>query len=112
MRFAAAAGLAIAAATPLVANLSWDGAPVLLRQYLAAEPGLGRFAFFPCAAYIGFGLAAGTLVKRDDRGAVRTADAVVGADRVALVWRGQYFSNMPYSLYRKSNFWTDSPALV
>ena len=30
----------------------------------------------------------------------------------ALVITAQYFSNVPYSIYTKSNFWTDSPALV
>ena len=44
-------------------------------------PGRGRFAFFPCAAYIGFGLAAGTMVKRA-AGALGTADAMVGAGRL------------------------------
>jgi fucose 4-O-acetylase-like acetyltransferase len=30
----------------------------------------------------------------------------------ALIFIGQYFSNIPYSVYTKSSFWTDSPALV
>ena len=29
-----------------------------------------------------------------------------------LVIGGQYFSNMPYSLYPKSEFWLDSPGLI
>jgi peptidoglycan/LPS O-acetylase OafA/YrhL len=29
-----------------------------------------------------------------------------------MVAGGQYFSNIPYSLYPKSNFWIDSPALI
>ena len=111
-RFAAAAGLAIAAASPLVANFAWGGAPVLLRQYLAAEPGLGRFAFFPCAAYIGFGLAAGTIVKRTEPDRFERLmqwSVLIG---LGLVLGGQYFSSIPYSIYTRSNFWSDSPALV
>jgi fucose 4-O-acetylase-like acetyltransferase len=30
----------------------------------------------------------------------------------AMIFIGQYFSNIPYSVYAKSSFWTDSPALV
>ena len=111
-RFAVAAALAIAAAAPVVANLSWTGAPVLLRQYLAAEPGLGRFAFFPCAAYVGFGLAAGTIVKR---AAAERFDRLMQWSVLigfAMVFGGQYFSSIPYSIYTRSSFWTDSPALI
>jgi len=111
-RFALAAGLAIAAAAPLVANFTWDGAPMLLRQYLAAEPGLGRFAFFPCAAYIGFGLAAGTIVKRTAAERFERLMQWSVLMGFGLVLGGQYFSNIPYSIYTKSTFWTDSPALV
>lgn len=111
-RFAVAAGLGIAAASPLVANLPWDGAPALLREYLAAAPGRGRFAFFPCAAYVGFGLAAGTFVKR---AAAERFDRLMQWSVLigfALVFFAQYFSNIPYSVYTKSSFWTDSPALI
>jgi uncharacterized membrane protein len=111
-RFAAAAGLAIAAAAPLVANLPWAGAPLLLRQYLAAEPGVGRFAFFPCAAYIGFGLAAGAIVKRTETERFERLMQWSVLTGVGLVLGGEYFSSIPYSLYTKSNFWSDSPVLV
>jgi len=111
-RFAVAAGLGIAAASPWVANLAWDGAPVLLRQYLAAEPGLGRFAFFPCAAYVGFGLAAGTIVKRTAAERFERLMQWSVLMGFGLVFGGQYFSILPYSIYTKSSFWTDSPALV
>src|SRR4029079_9841035 len=29
-----------------------------------------------------------------------------------LMFTGQYFSNLPYSMYTKSSFWSDSPTLV
>jgi fucose 4-O-acetylase-like acetyltransferase len=29
-----------------------------------------------------------------------------------VVFSAQYFSNIPYSIYTKSNFWTDNPTLV
>ena len=30
----------------------------------------------------------------------------------SMVFIGQYFSNIPYSVYTNANFWMDSPALV
>jgi uncharacterized membrane protein len=113
-RFAALAGLAVAAASPLVASLAWGNAPLLIQEYLAPVTGQGRghFPFFPNAAYLGFGLASGTMVKRS---------AEDGFDRLmqwslllglALVLFGQYFSNLPYSFYTNSHFWTDSPVLI
>jgi uncharacterized membrane protein len=113
-RFAALAGIAVAAASPLVAHLAWDGAPPLLQDYLAPVTGQGRghFPFFPNAAYLGFGLAAGTVVKRsaEDRfDRLMQWSVLLG---LALVLGGEYFANVPYSVYAKSNFWTDSPTLI
>ncbi len=110
--FAMAAGLVIAAAAPVVANLSWDGAPRLIHEYLAPGQGRGRFAFFPCAAYVAFGAAVGTIVKRT---AVERVERLMQWSVLigfALVFTAQYFSNVPYSLYPRSNFWTDSPSLI
>ncbi len=107
---AAAAGVLIAAAAPVVANLDWTGVPQLIHEYLAPGQGRGRFAFFPCASYVAFGLALGALVKRTltiER--LMQWSVLVG---FALVFSAQYFSNTPYSVYPKSNFWTDSPALI
>jgi uncharacterized membrane protein len=111
-RFAAAAGLAIAMASPVIANLSWDGVPQLLHEYLAPGFGRGRFPFFPCAAYLAFGLAAGVIVKRvaaERMDRLMQWSVLVG---FGMVFIAQYFSNLPYSIYPKSNFWTDSPALT
>lgn len=103
---------AIAALSPVMANLPWDGAPTLLREYLVPIPGRGRFPFFPCASYLGFGLAMGTIVKRV--AAERFERLMQWSLLIGLgaVFVSQYFSNLPYSIYSKSNFWTDSPALV
>jgi len=111
-RFAAAAGTVIAAASPLVANLSWNGVPPLVHEYLAPGFGRGRFPFFPCASYLAYGLAAGVLVKRiaaERMDRLMQWSVLVGFGMVFIV---QYFANLPFSLYSKSNFWTDSPALI
>jgi uncharacterized membrane protein len=114
VRYAVLGSLAVAAAAPLIANLDWQGAPALLQEYLTygQGQGRGRFPLFPNAAYVGFGLAAGSVVKRiaEERfDRLMQWSVLIG---FALVFSGQYFSNIPYSLYTKSNFWTDSPSLV
>lgn len=109
---AAAVALAIAAASPVIANLDWSGAPTLLHEYLAPMPGRGRFAFFPNASYAGFGLAAGFLVRRSPPEAIDRLMQWLVIAGFAMVFSGQYFASLPYSIYSSSNFWTNSPALV
>ena len=114
LRFAVAGAALIAGLAPLVANLDWGSTPSLVREYLAAgtNSGRGRFAFFPCAAYLGFGIAAGATVRRaaaERMERVMQWSVLIG---FTLVFVAQYFSNIPYSIYPKSNFWSDSPALI
>lgn len=111
-RWVALGALAVAAASPVVANLDWGSTPQVIQEYLAPGHGRGRFAFFPNAAYIGFGLAAGTAVKHalaDRMERLMQWSLLLG---LVLVVVAQYFSNIPYSIYTKSNFWTDSPTLI
>ena len=111
-RFAVLGAAAVAMLSPVMANLPWDGAPPLLREYLVPGVGRGRFAFFPCASYVGFGIAAGLAVKRvaEDR-MDRLMQWTVLAG-FALIFTSQYFSNLPYSIYADSSFWTNSPTLI
>jgi uncharacterized membrane protein len=111
-RWAAAGALAVAAASPVVANLDWGATPSLIQEYLAPGHGRGHFPFFPCASYLGFGLAAGTMVKRTAAERMERLmqwSVIVG---LVLILAAEYFANVPYSIYEKSNFWTDSPALI
>ena len=110
--FAVVAALLIAAAAPVVANLAWGGVPQLIHEYLAPGLGRGRFAFFPCASYIGFGLALGAIVKRTAAEQIERLLAWCVPIGFALVFTAQYFSNLPYSIYPHSDFWTDSPTLI
>src|SRR5580698_2079443 len=71
VRFALGGALAVAVLAPVIEGLSWSGTPQLIVEYLAPGPNRGRFPFFPYAAYVGFGLAAGSVVKRT---AERTAE--------------------------------------
>jgi putative flippase GtrA len=103
---------AIAAVSPFTANFNWSVAPPLLHEYLAPGAGRGHFPFFPCASYVGFGMTAGAAVRRagmDRMDRLTQWAALFGG---ALILGGQYVSNLPYAVYPKSNFWTDSPTLV
>ncbi len=112
IRFAIAGGLAVAAAAPLVSALDWSGVPTLVRDYLAPSPAKGRFAFFPCAAYVGFGIAAGAVVKRVEAKRMDRLLQWTVIVALGLIVGAQYFANLPYSIYAHSDFWSDSPALI
>ena len=106
-----AAAIAIAAVSPFAANWDWTAVPDVVRQYLQAGYGRGHFPFFPCASYLGFGMTrVRATVYRD--GAHGPPYAMGRADRRRLILAAQYVSNLPYSVYPKSNFWTDNPALI
>jgi fucose 4-O-acetylase-like acetyltransferase len=111
-RYTLVAGLAIAGLAPVMANLNWTPAPALLQEYLVPVAAHNRFPFFPCASYAAFGLAVGTIVKhtpeeRFER--VMQWGVLIG---FGLILVAQYLSNIPYSIYAKSDFWLNSPTLI
>jgi uncharacterized membrane protein len=110
IRFVTAAGLVILSAAPLIANLDWSGTPLLLQEYLVPAPGR-RFPLFPWSAYLAFGMAAGSIVKRAPAERMERLMQWSVLAGFGLVFGAQYFSNLPYSLYTKTSFWLDSPAL-
>ncbi len=55
-------GAVIAGLAPVACGIDWNRTPTLLRDYLI--PGPHRFAFFPQAAYVPFGMAAGFALRR------------------------------------------------
>lgn len=109
-RLCAVLGLAIAAASPLISQLDWSGVHPLLKNYIA--PDYVFFSFFPWAAFFAFGLSMGSVIRllRDDQmdRAMQWA-ALLGA---GLIVGGRYSAEIPYSLYARSEFWLDSPALI
>lgn len=112
IRYSVVAAVAVAAAAPVISGLDWSGAAPWLRDYLVPSPLRGRFPFFPCASYIGFGLATGTAVKRAaGEGLDRLMRWVVLIGFV-LVFGARYFSNLPFSLYAHADFWRNSPGLI
>ena len=76
------------------------------------RPERTAFSIFPWGSYLAFGLAAGSavpFVKRAEWTRVMQWAALCG---FGLLLGGQYFSNLPFSIYSNSNFWLNSPALV
>jgi uncharacterized membrane protein len=103
-------GLVIAGMAPVISALDGDGVPWILRAYFV--PSLNYFAFFPWAAFLAFGMAAGSvlrLVKQEDMQKVMLWALGLG---VAMALAAQYMQTLPYSLYPKSDFWLNGPALT
>ncbi len=110
MRIAAAAGVILAGFAPVISNLDSSAVPAAIRSYFV--PGYNVFSIFPWGAFLAFGVAAGSvipLLDRKDWNRVMQWSALAG---FGLVLGGQYFSNLPFSIYSKSEFWLNSPALV
>jgi len=103
-------GALIAGLAPIACALDWNWAPTLLRDYLI--PGPRRFAFFPEAAYVPFGMAAGFVLRRAGERGLQTAMTWIAFTGFGLLYGGQFFSAQPYSLYPNSDFWVSSPGLI
>src|SRR5579871_101597 len=110
VRMCAALGVAIAACAPLVSAIDWRWLPPNISAYFV--PNYNYFAFFPWAAFIAFGLSIGSalrVIRPEHMNRFMQWGTLVA---FALILGGQYFSNLPYSLYPKSEFWLDSPGLI
>jgi uncharacterized membrane protein len=110
VRLCAGLGLAIAILAPLVSAIDWGWLPPQISAYFV--PSFQYFAFFPWAAFIAFGLSIGSalrLAKPEHINRMMQWGTLAG---LALILGGQYFSNLPYSLYPKSDFWLNSPGLI
>jgi uncharacterized membrane protein len=110
VRLCAGLGIAIAVASPLVSAINWTWLPPGISAYFV--PSYQYFAFFPWASFIAFGLSIGSvlrLVKQDQMNRVMQWAGLLG---FGLIAGGEYFSNFPYSIYPKSEFWLDSPGLI
>jgi uncharacterized membrane protein len=109
VHLSAALGVAIAVASPVVSQIDWSFAP-LIKDYIV--PDRLFFGFFPWAAFVAFGLSAGSLIRILDPAGLERAVQWAAILGVALVVSSQYLSNMPFSIYSKSDYWLNSPWLV
>lgn len=103
-------GLVIAGLSPLMSMIDPASVPSLIRSYFF--PSYNYFGFFPWASFLAFGMAAGSLiriVKKEDMQQAMLWTMTIGLGVAAISY---YFSNLPYSIYAKSEFWLNSPALI
>jgi uncharacterized membrane protein len=110
IRLCAILGVAIAAASPLVSGMDWSHAPEIVRHYIV--PDYNFFGFFPWAAFVAFGLSAGSILRRLKPEDVPTTMQWMGWGGVALGFAAYSISNMSSSIYSRSEFWLNSPALI
>ena len=110
VRYGAILGLAVAVASPVVSQIDWSGAHPLIKAYLA--PDYASFGFFPWGAFVAFGVSAGSLIRIVSAEQLERAMQWSGVCGCTLIVASQYLSNVPYSLYPKSEFWLDSPFLI
>jgi hypothetical protein len=110
VRLCAVVGFAIAFGAPLVSQMDWSAAPEIVRNYLV--PDYRFFSFFPWAAYLAFGMSAGSIIRIAPQDAMERAmqwAAIIGG---ALILTCQYFAGLPFSIYAKSDYWLNSPAQI
>jgi fucose 4-O-acetylase-like acetyltransferase len=110
VRLAAGAGLLIAIASPLVSQLDMSRIPSAVRGYLA--PDYAAFGFFPWAAFLAFGVSAGSLIRMLDAAQMERAMRWAAGLGCALLIGSRYLFAIPYSIYTKSEFWLNSPWMI
>jgi uncharacterized membrane protein len=110
IRLCAILGVAIAAASPLISSLDWSGMPAIVRNYVI--PDHTFFGFFPWAAFVAFGMSAGSILRLLKPADVAAAMQWFGWGGLALAFGAYAISNMSLSIYPNSDFWLNSPALI
>ncbi len=110
VRLCAALGVLIAAASPIISQLDLSAIPTPIRQYIV--PDYNAFGFFPWGAFVAFGMSVGSIIRLMQPEQYERAAQWAALIGVVLISAGQYFSNVPYSIYSHSEFWLDSPWLT
>jgi uncharacterized membrane protein len=110
IRFCAILGCAIALLSPLVTQAAPWISPPLLRSYLV--PSYNEFGFFPWAAFIAFGMSAGSLLRRLDGEQITRAMQWFALAGIGMAFGASALSNAVPAIYLKSDYWLDGPALI
>lgn len=109
-RWAAGIGAGVAAASPLISAVDWTSVHPYLRAYIV--PDYNYFPLFPWAAFLAFGVAAGSVLRMVPSAELPRLMQWVALGGIALWAVGRYLADLPYQIYPKSDFWLDSPLLV
>ena len=103
-------GLVIAALSPLVSMIDPTHVPWIVRSYFF--PSYNYFGFFPWASFLAFGMVAGSVIRCVKPEEMPRAMLWMLSIGIGLAVTAHHLSTMPYSLYAKSEFWLNSPALI
>jgi len=103
-------GLVVAGLAPVLSVMDSDSIPWLVRSYIMPSP--VYFAFFPWAAFLAFGMAAGSALRLIKHEQLDKAMAWALGLGLVMMLTSQYLSSLPYSVYIKSDFWLNSPGLT
>jgi uncharacterized membrane protein len=110
IRLCTVLGLVVAGLAPFVSMIDGSTVPWIMRAYLF--PSLSSFGFFPWASFLAFGMAAGSVIRTAKQEEMSRMMLWMMAVGIGLVLAAQYLSNLPFSVYPKSDFWLNSPALI
>jgi peptidoglycan/LPS O-acetylase OafA/YrhL len=110
IRLCAILGVAVAAASPLITGLDVSGLPSIVRGYLV--PDHLFFGFFPWAAFVAFGMSAGSILRLLKPEEVGPTMQWFGWGGLALAFAAYTISGMGPSIYSNSDFWLNSPDLI
>jgi uncharacterized membrane protein len=110
VKLCAILGVVVAGASPIISQLDWSRLHPFVRAYIV--PDAMTFSFFPWAAFVAFGMSAGSILRIMPMEQMHRGMQWAAMLGFGLILGGQYFANLPYSVYAKSDFWIDSPALI
>jgi hypothetical protein len=110
IRHCAILGIAIAAASPVISGLDWSGTPWFIKFYII--PDHLNFGIFPWAAFVAFGLSAGSILRRLRGDETMQAMQWFGWGGLVLAFGSWSISNMGLSIYPSSDFWLNGPSLI
>src|SRR3984957_15730655 len=110
VRLCAVLGVAVAAAAPVVSTIDLSSLPVVLQNYV--KPDHAFFGFFPWAAFVAFGMSAGSILRLLKPDEVPSTMQWLGWGGLALAFSAYAISNIPFSIYSNSDFWLNGPSLI
>ncbi len=110
IRLCTVLGLVIAGLSPLVSQLDWTGVPLVVKAYIA--PDYATFGFFPWAAFVAFGMSAGSIIRILAPEQFERAAQWAALTGFGLILVGEFCSSFSYSIYAKSEYWLNSPWLI
>ncbi len=110
IRLSAVLGVAIACVAPFVSAIPWGPVPGGVKYYFI--PDALNFGVFPWAAFVAFGLSAGSLLRSLRPEETDRAMQWFGWGGLAMALGAWGISNMSLSIYPNADFWLNSPGLI